>query len=553
MQAEERERAWLAVWSVGLGAVVLAAAAWWLARNDLPDGYQNEFIHLYTLVEIFFRWRDDSIGEAWPFLWDEYYPPLLHFPGLVGLALADASKSVATLSLGAMVLPLLVATGLLGRRVGGAWVGAWAVTLVAFAPAVFGNVRRYEPNVALAAWVALALWWLSRDGLSNRREAMIFGLLCGAGLLVDRLVFAVYLAAPVAVLVWRHRRWRVWGWAAGITVLVTAYYYVRFLALHLGEITSQLGGEITAQGEESGAFGLLSLRGLLYYPLAWIDGSLGLIPSLIVFAGFGLWVARARRDVDPDIRAVLESALIFGGALFTVIAKKQPYYAIPLIAPAAVCAVAGWAGVVRDAPRSRAAVLGALSLLGANQLVFLSTGTGLVPMPGRWAVLGGASPLPDGYLGHEYVMAGPPFAQGLDLQRAARLCREAGGAAAITLLFSEGHAAYEGQMMPTLRLELGTRRVPGMLMEPQAWEESAAYASCFVYVARERGRDWPTPETITRTLDQWSYDPPSDGLLGALESARDRANLLGVWASDVGEVVHVYALGPDPDPDQLVP
>ena len=536
-----------------MGAVVLSTAAWWLARNDLPDGYQNEFIHLYTLVEIFFRWRDDGLGEAWPFLWDEYYPPLLHLPGLVGLATGGVSKAVATLSLGAMVLPLLVATGLLGRRVGGAWVGAWAVTVVAFAPAIFGNVRRYEPNIALAAWVALALWWLARDGLFDRRRAVIFGLLCGAGLLVDRLVFGVYLAAPVMVLAWRHRRWRAWGWAAGTTLFVTAYYYARFLVLHLDEITSQLGGEITAQGEESGAFGLLSLRGLLYYPLAWVDGSLGLIPSLIVFGGLGLWVARARREVDPELRTVLESTLVFGGLLFTVVAKKQPYYAIPLIAPAAVCAVAGWACLVRDDARSRAAVLVAISLIGANQLVFLSSGAGLIPMPGRWAVLGGASPLPDGYLGHEYVMAGPPFEQDLNLPRAAQLCREAGGPAASTLLFSEGHAAYEGQVMPTLRLELGTRRVPGMLMEPQAWEESAVHARCFVYVARGPGRDWPTRETITRTLEQWSYDPPSDGLLGALESVRGRANLLGTWTSDVGEIVHVYALGPGSDTHQLAP
>ena len=529
--------------------LVLAVAAWWLGRNELPDGYQNEFIHLFTLGDVWFRLREGGLSEAWPFLWDEYYPPLLHAPAGVAMSLLGRSRTIAVLALGLWLVPLLFATAALARRVGdrgAGWVpGAQAVAVLAFAPAIFGNVRRYEPNVAVAACVALGLWWLARGGLRERRGAVIFGLICAAGLLVDRLVFAVYLAAPVTVMMVRGRRWRDWATVAGVVLLLAGYFYARFVVLHSDEITSQLGGEISSAGDVS-TLPPWTLRGLLYYPLSWADGGFGLLPALWIGGGLALWGARARRQADPDARAVLESALLFGFALFTVLGKKQPYYAIPLMAPAAVLAAAGWAAVV---PRGRPqhALLAAVALIGVNQLAFLSTGAPLVPLGGKATVLVGASPLPDGFLGHEYVMAGPPFEQGLRLEHAAALCegvRPPGEDPGVTLLLSEGQAAYEGQVMPTLRLLLDTRLVPGMLMEPEAWLESAPSAHCFVYISRDPARDWPDSESIGALFAQWSYDPPSAALLAQLDRVRRRSRPLGTWVTEPGEAVHVVALAP---------
>ncbi len=547
---QRSSRALLAA-SLALSVVVLAVAARWLGQNELPDGYQNEFIHLFTLGEIWFRIRDAGLGEAWPFLWDEYYPPGMHLPAALGMAIAGRSRAVAVLSQGLWLLPLLLATGALGRRLSGEpWAASWALVLVAFAPAVFGNVRRYEPNVAVAALVALALWWLARGAMAGPgrrgelRDAAIFGALCAAGLLVDRLVFGVYLAAPAVLLALRHRRWRAWGVAAGVVLLGAGYFYARFLVLHSGEITSQLGGEIQADGEESGALPPWTLKGLLYYPLTWVDGGLGLLPALFVVLGLGAWVVRGRRGAPAGPRAVLESALLVGYALFTLIGKKQPYYAIPLLAPTVVLAAAGWVAVLPRRAAARAAVLAALTLVGLNQLAFLSTGAALLPIPARAAALSGASPLPDRFLGHEYVMAGPPFVQGLHLDEVARLCRGDADDPGVTLLLSEGQAAYEGQVMPTLRLLLDTRAVPGMLLEPEAWRESAPLARCFVYVARDPSRSWPTEESIAELFSQWSYDPAGPELLAALDGVRARSRRLGRWETEPGEAVHVFALVP---------
>lgn len=544
---ERRSVALLVGWSLVLAAAVLAVAGQWLLRNDLPDGYQNEFIHLFTLGEIWFRGRDVGLGEAWPFLWDEYYPPLLHAPAAIAMALFGRDRAVATLALGTWIIPLLLATaGLARAATKSAWPGAWAVALLACAPAVFGNVRRYEPNVAVAACVALGLWWLSRGGLKGTRDAVVFGAICASGLLVDRLVFAVYLGVPALLLMARYRRTRGWLIASAVALVGAGYYYARFLILHSDEITSQLGGEITADGDAGQGFSLLSLRGLLYYPLSWVDGGLGLLPSLVVISGCVLWVLRARARTDRDVVLVVESALVSGLVLFTLLGKKQPYYAIPLIAPAVVCATAGWASWLPRTVGARAAVLVALTVLGANQVVFLSTGAGVLPLQGRAAVLAGASPFPPGFLGHEYVMAGPPFEQKLHLRRAADLCRAQRPAESfgdgVTLLFSEGHAAYEGQVMPTLRLLLDTHRVPGMLMEPQAWEESQPLAHCFVYVSRDAARSWPTRSSIEPIFSQWNYDPPTPGLMSALAAAKTRAKRVGSWSSELDEHVHVYAL-----------
>jgi len=529
-------------WGLGLAAIVLGTAGAWLASNDLPDGYQNEFIHLFTLGEIWFRARDDGWAEAWPFLWDEYYPPLLHGPAALAMAVFGPGRIIAVLAQGLWLVPLLLATGALARTAlpgpVGFWGGLGAMTLLASAPAVFGNVRRYEPNIAVAGAVALALWWLARTGLSHRRDAVIFGLLCAAGLLVDRIVFVVYLAGPVAWLLWRDKRWSRWGVAAAVTAAGAGYYYVGFLALHAGEITSQLGGEITSRGDLSGGLSVFTLKGLLYYPLSWVDGGLGLLPALAVFAGGALWVWRARHRVDPTARGVLEAALVVGFAAFTILGKKQPYYAIPLIAPAAICAALGWATLVQGT-RARAAGVAVLALVGGNQLIFLSTGAGLVPLPGRWAALAGASPLEAGFLGHEYVMAGPPFAQGLELPRAVDLCPDS----RVILLFSEGQAAYEGQVMPTARLLANTRRVTGLLMEPEAFLEGASESRCFIYVSRDASRAWPTRRSVGAVLDQWGYEPPSDSMMAEIERIHTRAELVGAWSTQVDEAVHVYALG----------
>lgn len=479
-------------------------SAWWLGRNELPDGYQNEFLHLYTLTEVWFRLRDEGLGAAWPFLWEGYWPPGMHVVAVGAVAAFGASLRVAVLALALAVFPLLLATGDLGRRLGDAWTGAAAAVLLACAPGVFGLARRYEPNLLLVALVAVGLWWLARGGLRSTREAVGFGLLCAAGLLVDRVVFALYLAGPA--LVWiatereQRRRWLV---AAALTLVVAGPYYALFLSEHVGEVTSQLGGEIDASGGTQAP--LPPLVALGYYPLSWLGGDLGVPGALFVFGGLAGWI-RGRRSTPAAVRRTLESALIVGLVAFSLIGKKQPYYGLPLLVPAALMAAGGWRAVL--GPRARTAVLIVLVLLGLNQVAFRSTGRAPVPVD---ALTGG--PVLGDLLGERYVLAGPPLELGLDLARAAELCGDRP-----TLLVAE--QPKEGLVLPMVRLHLDRGDVPGRTVEAEAFAERAPAAQCLVWVGETDGAD------------------------DALVRARGRP--LGGWGRHGGPRVHVYALSAGP-------
>lgn len=488
---------------VALAAAIWLVSAWWLGRNELPDGYQNEFLHLYTLTEIWFRLRDEGLGAAWPFLWEGYWPPGMHLPVLGAFAVLGGSVRAAVLVLALGLVPLLVATGELGRRLGGAWVGGSAVVVVACAPAIFGSARRYEPNLLLAACVVVALWWLARGGLRSGRDALGFGLLCAAGLLVDRLVFAVYLAGPaVAWLAARPEQRRRWAIVAGVVLVLAGPYYALFVAEHAGEVTSQLGGEIDATGARGDALGPLAYLG--YYPLSWLDGDLGLPLGLFVLVGLAGWL-RVREAAPDEVRRTLESALAVALLVFTVVAKKQPYYALPLIAPAAVLAAAGWGGILRG--RGRVAVLAAIAVLGANQVAFRSTGRAPLPV----SALTGGAVLGD-LLGERYVLAGPPLELGLDLERAAALCGDG-----FTMLASD--EPKEGLVLPVLRFALDRGDVPGRTVESEAWDEHGPRAECLIWLG-------------------------GDG--GATDATAGRGRPLGRWGRDPGPRVHVYALSPAP-------
>ncbi|HCP45341.1 MAG TPA: hypothetical protein DIU15_04835 [Deltaproteobacteria bacterium] len=539
-------------WTVAL----VLTTSWWLERNDLPNGFQNEADHLYTLTEVFFRFRDNSYADAHQAIWGEYYPPLPHAVASLGLSAFGRSRAVATLSLSAFLLILLAATGWLGGRIRDGPTGALAVTLLALYPSIFGNMRRYEPNLAVSALVALALALIVvRGGMRGRGTAVLLGVVCGFGMLADRVVFAVYLLLPLLIDLLRGRnegraafaaRLRDWAIAGGVATLLCGYYYSNFFRIgsgHLHEVLSQVGGEIDATGNETSVVPTWGLRGLLYYPLAWLDCQMGLALGGLTLLGIGGYLVRGRKSIAADSRSLLEAWLFGGLLLFTLLGKKQPFYSIPLLAPAALCAACGLRALPR--PGLRMAVGALVLVLGVHQLAFLTTHRGLVPSPGRWAWMAGASPFPDRWLGYEYTQAAAPFPQRLRLDHAAQLCSDerARTGKPYIYLFSEGGGAEEGQVMPTLRLYLDSRKVEGFRKSPpEALVENAPVAGCFVYIGTE-GRSWPTGASLAATMRRFSAGEPQPAVIDLLSSLEARAKVLGSWMGAAGEEVHVYALG----------
>ena len=76
---------------------------------------------------------------------------------------------------------------------------------------------------------------------------------------------------------------------------------------------------------------------------------------------------------------------------------------------------------------------------------------------------------------------------------------------------------------------------------PEAFDENADHASCFIYVA-SGDHPWPTRDTLLPILQQFGYPDPGDAFLGRLAATQHRAQLIGKWTSKKDEVVHIYSL-----------
>lgn len=523
-------------WVAAVWLLLTAATLWWLPRNDLPNGFQNEYAHLYTLTEVHFRIRDEGLDAARSSLWDGYYPPAPHGVASAVLHATGGDRVEATASSAVWLLLWLAGTAALGRMLAGPSAGAFAVGLLAGWPSVFGTVRRYEPNAALAACVAAA-GALLVSGLGNRRHAAAFGILAGLGMLSDRLVFAVYLAPLALLALVRPRpaeRPRLVA-ALAVGLALCGWFYVRWFSIHLPEVLTQLGGEITRAGEQTGAFPAWTPVGLAWYPLAFVDRMMGLGPGVIALGGLIAWGLHGRKRVEPALRGRFELFLFGGLLLITAVSKKQPFYAIPLLAPLAAAVGAAWTGMVRG-PRIAVAV--AVAGLGLAQLLALTAFVFVVPRP-----LSGFPLFPSGLLGHEYTQAAPPHRQDLGVDRIASICRDQTAERPYTMVFSDAHGAYEGQLMPTLRLALDTRLVEGVLMAGEAVADQEIHAGCFVFVTDADER-WPTPEMVTTLFEPWGLGDPSSNLLQALAAMEARSRLLERWDAGTGEAVFVYAIAP---------
>jgi len=542
----------------GVGSLFAALASnlWWLQRNELPDGFQNEYEHVYTLTEVYFRIRDVSLTDAWSSLWDGYYPPLNSLVGSLGMALFGASLDTAVGSLLVFFLLLAVATVVVARRTSGPNGAGLALILVSLYPGLYGNARRFEPNITLAAMLALAVGWLLLNpGLRRRRDAVLLGAICGLGMLADRVVFAVYFAPvvlAVAYSAWAKgsglrqplKRWLLIG---AVALGFCAYYYLRFFEGHLSEITTQLGGEITSEGDQTLSHPPWTLLGLFYYPISWLDAQMGLTLGTVSLLGLLMYLWRGRAGLALDQRRILEAWLFGGLFIITVVGKKQAFYSLPLLAPVAIVAARGWYAVLRGR-LGRGFLIVLVFGLGMYQLALQTFGPDDVPTPGKWSLLAGVSPLPPNLLGSEYTMAAAPDPQGLRLETFAEECKthqgqlkESGDELPYVVVFSDSHRAYEGQVMPTVRLAMDSLLVEGVLMNGHAVEENGDRAACFLYLT-DSDEVWPAASEVRAHWARWGAGEPSDSLQKRLASMRFRVARYRSWSSVWNTNVHAYTL-----------
>ena len=475
------------------GPVLLALAVWlvgavhmvsWVTHHPLPDGFQNEYLHVGNAYDL---WHALLAADTWQMAVHMYYTPwpwgLYAVPWPV-LAVLGTSK----LALVSGNLLHLAALCWGASRLGRVFDAPLAPVLLVLCPGVFGTLVRFEPNLANIAWtVAGVACLVSSRGLRERRWVVGWGACLGLGLMFDRLTVGFFLGPAILPLALRadRRAWKNIALGGLVTLLLTGAYYREFYLKHFGELVQQAPvGEIDAAGQVTVNGGVWPA---LYYPLNLIDSQAGGVIGLLMLAGLliavvgwtrELWqggLARLRTDPrGPLLAAVLPAAL-----LFSIIAKKQVYYTLPILGPLAVLA----------ATKKRWAWLGVAA--GLHGVLSMSWGL-FAPQPTS------APFLPPGWVSPRHTLVQPPSEETWPVAAAAADILQTTEPDNI-LVMSEDHRLFEGYLALAIREQIPGIPVRGVTTDPVGSYELLAQQDAFVWVGRPGG-GWPTVKDIETEL-----------------------------------------------------
>lgn len=478
----------------GVWLAMAAYLAWWLHHNPLPDGYQNEYLHIWAALDLWGALVDWDVYHLRSFMYEPYWPWGFHLAAAPVFALFGPSRGglVATNLLHLAVL--LWGLARLGRRLD----APLAPLLLALTPAVTGTLVRYEPNLAVMAWTAAGVACLvDSDGLRRRGPTVGWGLCLGIGLMLDRLTVAFFLVPAVAPLLagllGPDRRWvgRNLLGAGLVTLFCTAAFYREWLSRHTAELVGQAPvGEIDAAGT------LTTAAGPAYYPLTLLDSQAGSLAgaafAVALVVGVVDLVGRLRRGDRWQAHAVLLSTVLVPTLFFTLVAKKQVFYTLPALVPLAVFAATRW-------------WLSWPALLGGAWAV--AVGSLGLPLAAPW-VLGA---MPDPWVSPRHTLARPPTFETWPIEQAlAALPREPADLAAQRAappgadgphiaVFSQDDRFYEGFLVLAVRAGVPGSQARGVVLDPKGTFELFAHAQALLTVSpRESG--WPTADAISREL-----------------------------------------------------
>ena len=496
------KRAWPLVLWIGLACWM----AWWLHANPLPDGYQNEYLHIGNAYDL---WETVLDGDLYMFrhlVYEIYYWPWAFYAmPWPAMALLGPGRA-ALLSVNLLYLAILLwSASTLGRI----FRAPLAPLLVVLCPGVFGGLVRYEPNLADIAWTTAGLaCLLSSRRLRDLTPSLGWGACLGVGLMLDRLSVLFFLVPAVLPLLWPLERRAIRNFAAsvGVALFLSAAYYREFFINHSSELLSQAPvGEIDSVGT------LTVGGGWLYYPMVLIDSQAGpLLGVAMLCALIAAAIRCVRRPSDPA--AVLLAAVLPGMLFFTLVAKQQVYYTLPILGALSVLAAShrplAWLGVI------------------GGLWSFLALGIGVIP-GGPW--------MPEAWVSPRHVLARPPSHQVWPFAPAMDALDASPGAS--ILVFSEDQTLFEGFLILQVRESWPGRRVFGVTLNPNGSHEFLEEAESVIWVG-DPGAPWPTLQAIHTEIrmdgeDPVSYDPIGESLAGASERFRE----VGRWPAGDRELV----------------
>lgn len=536
-------------WLAGVWFALATYLAWWLWNNPLPDGYQNEYLHIWAAYDLWGALVAVDGYHLRTFMYEPYWPWGFHLSAAPIFAVTGPSRA-ALVSTNLLHLGVLLwGMARLGRRLN----APLAPALLALTPAVAGTLVRYEPNLAAIAWTAAGVACLAdSDGLRRRGPTLGWGLCLGVGLMVDRLTVAFFLVPAVVpllvVLAGPDRRWvlRNLVLAGAVTLFCSAAFYREWLSRHTAELIGQAPvGEIDAAGA------LTAAGGPAYYPLTLLDSQAGSLAGLAFLValcfGIGDFLRRVRRGDSWYTHAVLLSTVLVPVLFFTVVAKKQVFYTLPALVPlAALAGTRRWL--------AWPALVGGVWAVGVGAI-------GL-PLAPQW-VLGA---MPDPLVSPRHTLARPPTFEAWPIEEAlAALPRQPADLAAQRAappgatgphiaVFSQDDRFYEGFLALAVRAGVPGSQARGVVLDPSGTHELFDHVQALLTVLPQGG-GWPTADAINHEMLADHYDlsehpAVADRVAGAAGQFTETARLA---AGDLDLVVWTRVVAAPSRPDRGVP
>jgi 4-amino-4-deoxy-L-arabinose transferase-like glycosyltransferase len=316
-----------------------------------------------------------------------YYPPLV--PAVTGLLYLTAGRSYETAMATNLIFLGLLLWGVwgLGNQMAGRPAGIVAALLVLSAPGIRLGAAEYMLDLPLTCLVILAAWaCLLTEGFTRRGRSVLFGILCGFGMLTKWSFFLFMIAPAMMVLLEGLRKARSeegsrrdnlanFGWALLCAILVAAPYYAPILPILVKKTWVHAGG--AADGFTSPftlESALFHLRALPRKLLGW--------PLTLAVAGGVLSATRIRGAARHSVQFLLIWAAFLYLIFTFAIVNKQSRYLLPWL-PVLLLVTA--LGIVELLRRRQA---GVFRLAGAFLIILLAVlglrGSWTVPPRGDW-------------------------------------------------------------------------------------------------------------------------------------------------------------------------
>jgi 4-amino-4-deoxy-L-arabinose transferase-like glycosyltransferase len=291
----------------------------WISHDTRPPFWDMAY-HSSAALRIYEAFEEDGLRAFLlvPSL-TGFYPPL--FQSVMAAAWAIFGKTIAVARAANLpaVAILLFATYGIGRRLLTPVAAAAAAVCVSFYPIMVWLSRETIIDYWLTAMVALSFWALLRtDGFSNRRRSVVFGVICGFGMLA-KWTFPIFIFCPA--LWFARRNWKNAALSAVLAAAIAAYWYIP-----AGASLLEFHRINTAGGITEGDPGVASWQSLVFYVRA-LEGYQIFLPLFILFLAGAVILFRR---FDPAWIPIL-LWLLGGWAGLMLLRNKDPRYSAPLL------------------------------------------------------------------------------------------------------------------------------------------------------------------------------------------------------------------------------